>query len=43
MSRAGVVGRYLLPTPAGNIIGGVALVATLDRAQVAARSQGEDV
>ncbi|HEX8459300.1 MAG TPA: formate/nitrite transporter family protein [Pyrinomonadaceae bacterium] len=42
-SWPGVVGRYLVPVLAGNIIGGVTLVATLNHAQVVAGGSGEDV
>ncbi|MBD0373658.1 MAG: formate/nitrite transporter family protein [Pyrinomonadaceae bacterium] len=38
-----VLGRYILPTLVGNIIGGVTLVAALNHAQVVAGGGGEDI
>jgi formate/nitrite transporter FocA (FNT family) len=38
-----VLGGYIVPTLIGNILGGVALVATLNHAQVVAGGGGEDV
>ena len=40
---AEVLGRFIVPTLIGNIIGGVTLVAALNHAQVVAGGQGEDV
>jgi formate/nitrite transporter FocA (FNT family) len=38
-----VLGHYILPTLAGNIIGGITLVAALNHAQVVAGGGGEDI
>lgn len=38
-----VLGGYIVPTLIGNILGGVALVATLNHAQVVAGGEGEDI
>jgi formate-nitrite transporter family protein len=38
-----VLGGYLAPTLAGNIIGGVTLVAALNHAQVVSGSEGQDI
>jgi formate/nitrite transporter FocA (FNT family) len=38
-----VLGRYIVPTLIGNIIGGITLVATLNHAQVVAGGKGQDV
>ncbi|MDX6270964.1 MAG: formate-nitrite transporter family protein [Acidobacteriota bacterium] len=38
-----VLGRYIVPTLAGNILGGVMLVATLNHAQIVAGGKGQDV
>ncbi|HXT11925.1 MAG TPA: formate/nitrite transporter family protein [Candidatus Angelobacter sp.] len=38
-----VFGRYLAPTFIGNVIGGVALVAALNHAQVVSGSKGENI
>jgi formate/nitrite transporter FocA (FNT family) len=38
-----VFGHYILPTLAGNIIGGITLVAALNHAQVVAGGGGEDI
>ena len=40
---ASVVLGYVLPTLAGNIVGGVTLVAILNHAQVTAGGDGDDV
>jgi formate/nitrite transporter FocA (FNT family) len=42
-SWATVLGSYIVPTLAGNILGGVTLVATLNHAQIVAGGKGEDV
>ncbi|MGN6554172.1 MAG: formate/nitrite transporter family protein [Verrucomicrobiota bacterium] len=38
-----VFGHYLLPTFIGNVIGGVALVAAINHAQVVAGAKGQDI
>jgi len=42
-SWATVLGSYIVPTLAGNILGGVTLVATLNHAQIVAGGKGQDV
>jgi formate/nitrite transporter FocA (FNT family) len=42
-SWAAVLGGYIAPTLAGNVLGGVTLVATLNHAQVVAGGGGEDI
>ncbi len=42
-SWADVLGRYLAPTFIGNVIGGVALVAAINHAQVVSGAKGEEI
>ncbi|HTL30114.1 MAG TPA: formate/nitrite transporter family protein, partial [Tepidisphaeraceae bacterium] len=38
-----VIGRYLVPTLIGNIVGGITLVAAINHAQVVAGGKGKDI